>query len=96
MKRLIKKSSDDDMSLNEIVDEVKVCLKNMANNTNEWAVRDSLCNITAMNWYQGDEMVSFDVDSAKEFAENLLTVVDLLEEDDLIEVYECVSHYYNY
>lgn len=95
MKRLIRKASEEEMSFDELKEVTLKCIDNMRRNVNNWSVRDVLKDMTSWGFYQGEEKLVVDVDTAIDICDQLEDYVNsLYSESALEEVSSKVEHFY--
>jgi uncharacterized protein YjgD (DUF1641 family) len=96
MKRLKRLAEEDDMTFDEVKEEVIQGINKMESLVNEWSIRDILCKFTEWSFYQGEEMASIDEIIAMDICTQLLKYVNTLtknDEDILFEIDDKVGRY---
>lgn len=96
MKRLKRLAEEDDMTFDEIKEEVIQGINKMEGLVNEWSIRDILCKFTEWDFYQGEEMASIDEIMAMDICTQLLNYINNLtkrDEDILLKIDDKVGRY---
>ena len=95
LRKKAKEENEDEMSFDEIKDEVLSAIEFMKKNTNQWAIRDTLLKFTQWGFYQGPAMVAIDIEMADEICRQLEKYFNEIKnrKNLVYEIYDVVHHY---